>query len=286
METGGALRIVKELFVPEMTIFNISFLYIGVFFANYVTLGKFVLITIAFISARASGLLMNRYIGREYDLKNEKKIKRMASLVVSRNNILVMFFVFAIIFIITTYFLNFLSFALSFLVLALFVIDPILKRYTRERHFSIGLIESFSLMGGYIGARGAIPNAFGIYVLMLGIIFIGSGFDMIVSIIHTKFDRTHRLQTYSSNYGITNTLKWSLAYHLMASFLIIIFALTTKSYIILIGSFVAVIVLVYEHIDINYKTIHSKNLFSRAVTYNSIIGTILLFTIILSRFIV
>jgi 4-hydroxybenzoate polyprenyltransferase len=280
MEFRDALRSVEELFVLEFTIFNLSLVYIGMLFAYGLDLYKVFFITAAFLTARPAGLLINRYIGRDLDVKNRKK-RGMASLKIPKGYLLLVAFAFSVLFIFCAYILNPLALALSPLVLALFVIDPISKRHTKNRHFVVGFIEGGSVIAGYIGAAGAFPPFAALYVLWAAIVFVGGGGDMLFTIIHVDFDRKNNLRTYPSRYGAEKTLSYSLLFHSIGGLLIILFGYLSGSLIILGGSFLAAAALMLEHLKVDVK--NDKKVWRKFALYNALTVIVLLFSVAVSK---
>ena len=249
MESSKIIRIIRELFVPELLVFNLSFIYVGMLFAWPVSLRNAVLITIAFLSARGAALVMNRYIGRDFDLQNKKKAD-MASLAVPKNVLMAVFLGFCAVFISSAWLLNTLSLLLAPLLIALFILDPLLKRHTSHRHYSVGLVEGFDPMAGYIGAAGVIPVIPALYLLMLGIMFLGGGSDVLYTIKHAEFDRTHGLKTYPAKYGFKKAARLSSYSHAVSSLLIFLFAAASNSYIIMLGAIAAVYLISRQHVNL------------------------------------
>ncbi len=275
-------RVLASLFVPWMIIYNISFVYIGMLLAPGAGLRAFVLITVAFMSARLAALIMNRYLGRELDLKNRKKLESDASLAVPKNVMLASFAILAAVFIFSAYMLNTLALALSPVVILLFIVDPKLKKHSASRHFSVGTIESIDVLAGYIGVAGAFPYSIGPYILVLGMIFIGSGFDILYSIIHMDFDRKHGLKTYPVRYGARNALRISAALHYLASAMILTFAILTGYVIVIIGAVASVVALMSQHVGIDPDD--DIGVSRRINVYNAMLAAILLVSVALAKF--
>ncbi len=282
MEIPKPLRIFQELLAFEHTISDISIVYIGMLLAPGITLYKFFFITLAFLSARPAALMINRYVGRKFDVSNKKKAY-MLSLNISRPSILLMAAAFAVIFIGSAYMLNTLSFALSFVVLALFVLDPVSKGLTPHRHFGIGLIEGLGCLGGYIGTTGSFPTSLPAYLIVLAAIFIGGGADIIYTIRHEKFDANHDLKTYPVKYGVRKSLEYSLYSNAAAGAILMLFGLYISSVAVVVGAIISTIVLVSYTKNINYKD--DRESYVQATSIKSNVWTIMLLAVILSKFI-
>ncbi len=272
MERDTLINVASELLAPQFILFNLSFVYIGMLFSPVQSSRLLILITLAFISARSAGVIMNRYIGRPFDLKNPKKAG-MPSMRISRTTLILLFAALSAVFVFSAFLLNTMALALSPVVLVMLVIDPFSKRYSSKRHYALGLIQGFDVMGGYIGAAGAFPTNIALYLLMFAIIFIGGGFDAIYSITHVRSDMRNGLKTFASTKGVKKALAYSLYSHVTAVLFIMAFALVSRNLIILAGSVAASAVLLAQHSDINLDS--DREIFARVVKYNTAVAIIL-----------
>ncbi len=282
MEVPKPLKILQELLAFEHTISDISIVYIGMLFAPGITLYKFFFITLAFLSARPAALLINRYVGRQFDVDNKKKA-HMLSFKISRRDVLFLSVAFAVVFIGSAYMLNTLSFVLSFVVLALFILDPVSKSITPHRHFGIGLIEGLGCLGGYIGITGSFPTTLPLYLIVIAAIFVGGGADIIYTLRHEKFDANHELKTYPVKYGIRESLRYSLYSNAAAGAILIFFGFDVSSIVIMAGAVVSTLILVYHTKSINYK--NDRESYLQATAIKSNVWTIMLLAVMLSKFI-
>jgi 4-hydroxybenzoate polyprenyltransferase len=281
MAKFGLADVLSSLFNPWMIVYNITFVYIGMLLSQQTTLYAFFFITLAFMSARLAALLLNRYIGREVDLKNRKKRATEASLIVPKKMLLVSAVILSAVFVMSTYMLNTLAFALSPIVLLLFVADPMLKKHTSSRHFSVGLIESLNVLAGYIGVVGAFPVTITLYLLVAAIIFIGAGSDIIYSVTHVDFDRKEGLKTYPVKYGVSGALDISAIFHAIAACLAVTFAVASGLYPVLIGAVVASCSLALLHLDL--EKADDKELARRFKLYNAGFAAILFISVVLAE---
>lgn len=280
MEENKIKRLLIELLAPQFMIFNLCFVYIGMLFAPSLTPAVIALITIAFVSARSAGVIMNRYVGREQDMANPKKAGRRVSLKMQKRSVIALFAIFSSTFIVCAYLLNTLSLLLAPLVLALFVVDPVSKSYTNKRHFWLGTIESIDVMAGYIGATGAFPPIPAIYVLMIGIILVGVGLDSMISIVHADFDREHKLKSFASTLGVRKALDISLYSHIAAAALIMVFAIMAGGPVVLAGAVISSAVLLVQHINVN--TTDDLSVVRRVALFNTLASFTLLVSVAIS----
>ncbi len=274
-------RILASLFNPWLIIYNICFVYIGMLLAPNFGLFSFAFITIAFMAARLAALLMNKYLGREIDVKNKKKLESDPSLAVPKNLLLASFIILTAIFIFSAYMLNTLALLLSPLVILLFVVDPKLKKRSASRHFSVGTIESIDVLAGYIGVAGSFPYTAGPYILVLSMILVGSGFDILYSVIHMDFDKRHGLKTYPVKYGAKKAVRISSMLHYSASALILVFAVMSGYAVVIVGAVVAAVALMLQHVGLDVK--NDASIAMRIKIYNALFAAILLVSIAIAR---
>ncbi len=280
MEENKIKRLLIELLAPQFMLFNLCFVYIGMLFAPSLTPLTILIITVAFISARSAGVLMNRYIGREQDLGNPKKASRRVSLGIAKGTVLAFFVAAAAIFVACAYLLNSLSLYLTPIVLVLFVIDPVSKSYTNKRHVWLGAIESIDVMAGYIGAVGMFPTNLALYVLMMAILLVGIGLDSMISIVHAEFEKKQGMKTLASTMGVPKALEISLYSHIAAAALIVVFALLSGGIPILIGAILACAVLLLQHRGI--RPYDDTDVVRRVALYNTLTSFILLISVAVS----
>ena len=130
---SNRIREITDFIKLEHTIFDLPFVVSGALLASgpvFLPL-KYTLILLAATTARATGMSINRLIGRKYDVINPRK--KQWSLVrgsMSMRKALGITLVSAFIFEASTFFLNSFVFILSPVVLFLFITDPLLKRVT------------------------------------------------------------------------------------------------------------------------------------------------------------
>ncbi|MGC8648993.1 MAG: UbiA-like polyprenyltransferase [Candidatus Micrarchaeia archaeon] len=269
---------ISDMLKLKYTIFSLFFIYIGMLLAAIPTLMQFILLNIAAVFARASGMSANRYIGYDYDKKNPKKKMWSSIRLFKKNEILLLFVLFSFIFILSAFFLNLLAFILSPLVILLFIIEPKIKKYTQHRHLIMGLINGLGIFGGYIAITGTIPYFWSIFILWLGYGFMLGGSDIIYSMNYIEYDKKNKLKTYPVVYGKKHADLYSIYFHTISFLFFLMFGIIINSIFIIIAVLASGIVLTLWHIKI--KTIPNIS-FSY---YNGLISTILLIGMFLTVF--
>jgi 4-hydroxybenzoate polyprenyltransferase len=111
--------------------------------------------------------------------------------------------------------LNPLCLALSPLMLLILCFYSLTKRFTAFSHLFLGLALAVAPVGAWAAVRGTL---FELPPLLLGgaVLLWTFGFDLIYSTLDVEFDRSQRLFSFPSRYGISAALKTARLLHLMA----------------------------------------------------------------------
>src|SRR6056297_3110881 len=196
-ETQTKVKNFLSLVKFSHTIFAMPFAFIGYFLALYQTNANFEwkllgLIVLCMIFARYAAMAFNRFIDREIDNKNPRTaIREIPSGVVKAKSALIFVIVNALLFILTTYFINKITFILSPVALFIILGYSITKKFTALCHLILGLGLSLAPIGAYLSVTGqfaVIPVIFSFVVL-----FWVSGFDIIYALQDEDFDKQEKL---------------------------------------------------------------------------------------------
>ena len=191
------------------TIFALPFALIGFFLASqqynfeWITL---LYVVLCMVFARSAAMAFNRYIDRDIDIANERtaQIREIPNGIITAKNALLFVVINAILFVLTTYFINSLCFALSPIALLIILGYSYTKRFTVLCHLVLGLGVSLAPIGAYLAVSGIfdiIPILFSCVVL-----FWVSGFDIIYSLQDEEFDKTQKLHSIPVLLGKKNAL--------------------------------------------------------------------------------
>ena len=191
------------------TIFAMPFALIGFFLASqqynfeWITL---LYVVLCMVFARSAAMAFNRYIDRDIDIANERtaQIREIPNRTITAKNALLFVVINAILFVLTTYFINSLCFALSPIALLTILGYSYTKRFTVLCHLVLGLGLSLAPIGAYLAVSGVfdiIPILFSCVVL-----FWVSGFDIIYSLQDEEFDKTQKLHSIPVLLGKKNAL--------------------------------------------------------------------------------
>ena len=206
------------------TIFAMPFALIGFFLAaqqynfEWITL---LYVVLCMIFARSAAMAFNRYIDRDIDKINERtaQVREIPNGTITEEKVLLFVIVNSFLFIITTYFINSLCFALSPLALITILGYSYTKRFTSLCHLVLGLGLSLAPIGAYLAVSGIfnlIPILFSFVVLSWV-----SGFDIVYSLQDEEFDKTQKLHSIPVLIGKRNALHLVKFLHLITILLLL-----------------------------------------------------------------
>jgi 4-hydroxybenzoate polyprenyltransferase len=215
---GFFLGIISLPKVPHVKynhfLYSTSLKKIGLFFEyNWYLL---LLVLLCMIFARSAAMAFNRYLDRSFDAKNPRTaIREIPAGIISANNALLFTIINSMLFVVTTFFINKLCFALS--PVALFVVlgYSYTKRFTPLCHLVLGLGLSLAPIGAYLAATGVfdvLPVLFSFTVL-----FWVSGFDIIYALQDEEFDKKYELKSIPAWLGKSKALRVSELLHVLSA---------------------------------------------------------------------
>jgi 4-hydroxybenzoate polyprenyltransferase len=180
----------------------------------------FPLVILCMIFARSAAMAFNRYLDRSFDAQNPRTaIREIPAGIISANSALLFTIIMSSLFIITTYFINTLCFALSPLALLVVLGYSFTKRFTPLCHLVLGLGLSLAPIGAYLAVTGSfalLPILFSFTVL-----FWVSGFDIIYALQDEEFDKKYKLKSIPAWLGKSKALRVSEVLHVLSALCII-----------------------------------------------------------------
>jgi 4-hydroxybenzoate polyprenyltransferase len=234
------------------TIFAMPFAFIGYFMAVHhgykLDWVKFSLVLMCMVFARNAAMAFNRYADREIDQKNPRTaIRELPQGIIKPGSALKFVFLNAVAFIISTYFINGLTFVLSPVALFIILAYSLTKKITALCHFILGLGLSLAPIGAYLSMSGKfawLPLIFSFIVL-----FWVSGFDIIYALQDEGFDKTEKLKSIPAFIGIKQAIWLSSGVHLCSATLVIIAGFAGHFRIwYWVGAIIFVALLIYQHL--------------------------------------
>ena len=250
------------------TIFAMPFALIGFFLAIHKgyamplngMLMKLALVLACMVFARSAAMAFNRYLDRAIDAKNPRTaIREIPAGIISSNEALMFTIVMALLFVLTTLFINRVCFFLSPIALFIILFYSYTKRFTPLCHLVLGLGLSLAPIGAWL----AVSGKFAFLPLILSIVVICwvSGFDIIYSLQDEEFDRKNNLRSIPAWLGKSCALWVSRGLHFIGFSGVIVFGwLGNMEWLYWIGALVFFGMLIYQHSIVNPNNLKRVNI--------------------------
>ena len=174
------------------------------------------LVVLCMIFARSAAMAFNRYLDREFDAQNPRTaIREIPAGILKANNVLLFTFVCAVLFMITTWFINRICFLLSPVALFVVLFYSYTKRFTPLCHLVLGLGLSLAPIGAYL----AVTGEFSLLPILFSftVIFWVSGFDIIYALQDEEFDKSKQLHSIPAWLGKKKGLRVSELLHVLSA---------------------------------------------------------------------
>lgn len=212
----------SELVMFEHTIFSASFILIAMCVASVESFNSlwmgwqtFLLCALALISARNFAMGVNRFCDRDIDSRNERtKHRPSVDGRISSRAMIAFCALNALIFILTSYAINSLAFALSVPFLLILGGYSLMKRVSSAAHLVLGLSLGLAPLAGVIAIMGEIP--LWSVLLACGVAFWVAGFDILYSLQDMQVDKREGLFSIPARFGLANALRFSRLFHILA----------------------------------------------------------------------
>jgi putative 4-hydroxybenzoate polyprenyltransferase len=270
----------------EHTVFDIPFIVAGSFIAagGFPGVRVIILVILAGTLARATGMSINRIMGKKYDVSNPRKKQwGMVTGRISGRSAIAFTLLTAGLFELCTFFLNTLVLELSPIVLGMFILDPLLKRVTPWRHLFMGFTIGVGVMAGFLAYSPAFPSNPEIYVLVAATSFWIGGFDMVYTIPDREFDLSNGMKTVMTKFGIHRGLILSDIFHIITLALFTWLILYIRSWFYVAALIIFYVLITYQHLIV--KPDDPKSIKVSFLNSNSFIGFTFLISLILAQYI-
>ena len=234
------------------TVFAMPFALIG--FALAVSKPEFdlsyrllILVILCMIFARNTAMGFNRVADKKFDSLNPRTNNReIPSGIISARAGAIFVIINAVLFIVTTGFINRLTLFLSPVALLVIIGYSLTKRFTSLCHFVLGLGLSLSPIGAYISVTGKfslLPVIYSFIVLTWV-----SGFDIIYALQDDEFDKSNQLHSIPSAAGRKRAIIISILVHIITFILVLAAGFYAKSGMLFwAGAALFTILLAYQH---------------------------------------
>ncbi len=247
------------------TIFAMPFALVGFFWGLYYSEQPLdwhllLLVVLDMVWARNAAMAFNRYLDRNIDAKNERTAGReIPRGAISKHSALMFVIVNVILFFVTTYFINTLTFYLAPIAIFVILFYSYTKRFTSLCHLVLGVGLGLAPVGAFLSVTGA----FHIVPVLLGftVLFWVSGFDIIYALQDEDFDKKENLNSIPVLLGAKKALWVSRGLHFLSVVLLIVIdAITNFYFTYTIGLVFFAIFLIYQQVLVKYDDLSKVNL--------------------------
>jgi len=207
----------NELVMFQHTVFSLPFIFMAMVVAADGWFGwkLFVLGLFAAVTARNFAMAFNRYIDRKFDKENPRTAGRPSVDGRLRPGVIMLFMVMnAVFFVLVSFYINDLAFALSLPFLGILAFYSYAKRFSYLAHVFLGIALGLAPIAGAIAVTGTIP--LWSLLLSLGVLFWVAGFDLLYALQDMEFDKGKGLHSIPAHFGLEKTLWISRSFHLLS----------------------------------------------------------------------
>ena len=247
------------------TLFALPFALIGYFLSvkagsGHISWLLLILVVMCMVFARNAAMSFNRYADRHFDKLNPRTaLREIPAGIIKAESALIFTIINASLFMLTTWFINTLTFFLSPIALIVILGYSLTKRFTALCHFILGISLSLAPIGAYL----AVTGKFDLLPLLLSFVVLlwVSGFDIIYSLQDESFDKGNSLKSVPAMMGTKMALNLSSILHLFCALLIIFIGLKGAFNIYFwIGTSIFILLLIYQHLIVKVDDLSRVNL--------------------------
>ncbi|MEQ1603313.1 MAG: UbiA-like polyprenyltransferase [Pyrinomonadaceae bacterium] len=263
----------------EHTLFALPFAFLGAILAanGLPTWWQILWITVAMFGARSAAMTFNRIVDRDIDAKNPRTANReLPSGKLSVGFAWVFLYVSIGVFLLASYSLNWLTFALSPVALIFVLGYSYAKRFTAFAHIILGIALAISPSAAWIAVRGTLNHEIPILLSVLVLMWT-AGFDVLYACQDFEFDRKAGLRSVPARFGIKNSLWIARVFHFQAFIvLVLLYLVTDLGWLALAGVIAVGALLAYQHTLVKPNDLSKMN--AAFFTTNAFVSVILLLT--------
>ena len=232
---------------------------------------------VAMFGARSAAMTFNRIVDRDIDAVNPRTANReLPSGKLSVGFAWAFLYASIGVFLLASYSLNWLTFALSPVALLFVLGYSYAKRFTAFAHIILGLALAISPSAAWIAVRGSLNDAIPILLSVLVLMWT-SGFDVLYACQDFEFDRKAGLRSIPARFGIKNSLRIARLFHFQAFIvLVLLYLVTGLGWLAFAGVLAVGSLLIYQHTLVNANDLSRMN--AAFFTTNAFVSLILLIT--------
>lgn len=263
----------------EHTLFALPFAFLGAILAadGLPTWWQILWITIAMVGARSAAMTFNRIVDRDIDAQNPRTANReLPTGKLTLGFAWAFLYVSIAVFVLASYLLNWLTFALSPVALLFVLGYSYAKRFTAFAHVLLGIALSISPSAAWIAVRGNLLDVEPILLSLLVLMWT-AGFDVLYACQDYEFDRSAGLRSIPARFGIKRSLWIARLFHFQAFVvLVLLYVVSGLGWLALAGVATVGVLLVYQHTLVRADDLSRMN--AAFFTTNAFVSVILLAT--------
>jgi 4-hydroxybenzoate polyprenyltransferase len=252
------LRMIKY----EHTLFALPFAFLGAVLAadGLPTLWQIVWITVAMFGARSAAMTFNRIVDKNFDAANPRTANReLPSGKISTQFAWAFFTASVLLFLLSSYLLNWLTFALSPVALLSVLGYSYAKRFTSLAHLILGWSLAISPTAAWIAVRGTLDSPEPLLLSLLVMMWT-AGFDVLYACQDFEFDKQAGLRSIPARFGIKNSLWIARTFHFQSFVvLLLLYFVTNLGWLALFGVVSVGALLIYQHTVIKADDLSRMN---------------------------
>ncbi|HLA96062.1 MAG TPA: UbiA-like polyprenyltransferase [Pyrinomonadaceae bacterium] len=273
------LRTTLEMIKFEHTLFALPFAFLGAVMAanGLPTWQQILWITFAMVGARSAAMTFNRIVDRDIDARNPRTANReIPSGKLSIGFAWIFLFASIAVFLIASYSLNWLTFALSPVALLSVLGYSYAKRFTAFAHLLLGWALAISPTAAWIAIRGAIDSEIPL-LLSLFVLMWTSGFDVMYACQDYEFDKKAGLRSIPARFGIARSLWIARLFHFQAFIvLLLLYLFSELGWLAFAGVIAVGLLMIYQHTLVKANDLSRMN--AAFFTTNAFVSIILFLT--------
>ena len=192
----------------QESVFALPFAYSGMVLAanGWPTLGQFLWITVAMVSARTLGMSANRIIDRAIDAQNPRTAMRhLPAGLLRLSDMIALSLIAGVVFFVAASLLNTLALSLAPVAAAYLIFYPFTKRFTWAASFFLGWALAIAPSAAWIGVLGSLDWA--PVILSTSVALWAAGFDILYHAQDRQFYTESGLHSVSQRFGVAASFR-------------------------------------------------------------------------------
>ncbi len=247
------IGVFMEMIKFEHTIFALPFAFLGTILATFgegngwPTWLQVLWVLLAMTGARSAAFGFNRILDRHIDAKNPRTAKRAIPAGLLSVKSVWLFSIFSVLLmLVSASQLAPLALTLSPVAVFFLVFYSLTKRFTWLCHVVLGVTIALAPLGGWLAVTGELPLP--AWILFIIVATWICGFDILYATQDEAFDRSERLYSIPSVFGVVQALRIAKGFHFVTAVCLIALYVNMHLHIwYLISAIICIGILIYEH---------------------------------------